>query len=707
MSVVIPVYNPGKYLDPCIASLLGQTLPPGEFEVLFVDDGSTDETPARLDELAEQHSHVRVIHIPNSGWAGKPRNVGVEEAVGEYVQFLDQDDRLAPDALRRLHAMGHRNGSDIVIGKVASDFRGVPHGVFRRDRERCTLRNAPLFDSLTPHKMFRTAFLREHGIAYPEGKRRLEDQLYMMRAYIPARVVSILGSYTCYHYSRRDDGKNAGSARLVPAGYYGNLREVLDVVVDGIEPGPLRDRVLRRFYRVEMLGRLSEPSVLTYEGGYLREMVEAVRPLARDFMTDAVHEGLGPMLRTRSELLRAGDAEGLVALARFASSVNGAVRLEDLEWRPDGRIAIGLTARLACGPDRESLPLVRRGGRVLLDPSLAAAPEAAAPESDAPESAAHALPAPIDVTDDLGAFTAELSLRDRETAVEWYCRATFTAEVVDGGTAPQGEDGRCEVVLRGTGELATEGGRSGRGSLPRGFWDAWVTVRGLGLVRKARVGADRAGHVDERCLPALLSGGPRSVIPYFTDPHGNLTLDVARRGKRTVPHLRGRRVQRMPGAPVELRLDLFTTTTTGSGTGCGSGQPELALAKPAEGDGMSEPVAVHTFPGTLRPRLGRAHLTVPRQAAGAPEGSWLLCVRLDGQGGPLLPLCGAEVDRAGRLRTDGTLASPEPAVLRRLASEQRRSAARQVLKAVAGPVVRRLPPAGRRKARRLAARVLG
>ncbi|MFJ8748581.1 glycosyltransferase family 2 protein [Streptomyces sp. NPDC102441] len=671
MSVVIPVYNPGKYIDPCIDSLLRQTLPSNDFEVLFVNDGSTDDTRERLEALATEHPHFRVITIPNSGWPGKPRNIGVAEAEGEYVQFVDQDDYLATEALERLYAIGHRNSSDIVIGKVASNFRGVPHGVFKTTREKCTLRDAPLYDSLTPHKMFRTEFLRENGIAYPEGKRRLEDQLYMMQAYFPAKAVSILGDYTCYHYSKRDDGKNAGSAKIVPSGYYGNLREVLDVVVENTEPGDFRDLLLRRFYRVEMLGRLSEPAVLKYTPEYLDEMCDAVEDVAKDFMHDGVHEGLGSIQRLRSTLLRNDDRQGLLRIARFTRAVKAAARIEEFAWQPDGRIALTVTGRLVHGDDRAPLKLLRRDDRYFLHPDFT---EGLLPDGEL-----------LDVTDDIGKYAGEMSLRNRETAVEWSCPAKFTTEIEDLG------DGTCEVVLHGSGHVSSEAVK-GRGRVSRGFWDVWVPLRGLGLVRKARLGADRAEHVDAACLPASLGSPARAVIPYFTDPHGNLTLDVARRGKKLATYLEGRPVLLVPSNRPELRLGLLTVAATAQSSA------QLVL---------SSSDASHTFPTALVPTEGRAHLPLPTRAAGVPAGTWQLSVRLDGPKNAALPLFEVSVDARGRIKLPVGLAEADPDLVSRVVSKRRKVTVRRSLRTVGGRLVRRLPGRARKSVRRLAARIVG
>ncbi|CAM5470885.1 glycosyltransferase family 2 protein [Streptomyces hirsutus] len=230
VSVIVPVYNPGTYIEDCVSSLRRQSLPPEEYEAIFVDDGSTDGTPARLDRLAAEDPRMRVIHQENSGWSGKPRNVGIAAARGEFVMFVDNDDYLGVEALERMYAYGVANGADVVVGKMAGKNRSVPVELFRRNHPRATVENAPLIDSLTPHKMFRRAFLDEIGLRFPEGRRRLEDHVFVTEAYLRAANVSVLSDYVCYYHIRRDDASNAGFQRFDPVGYFTNLREALDVV---------------------------------------------------------------------------------------------------------------------------------------------------------------------------------------------------------------------------------------------------------------------------------------------------------------------------------------------------------------------------------------------------------------------------------------------------------------------------------------------
>ena len=99
-----------------------------------------------------------------------------------------------------------------------------------------TLEWAPLVRLLTPHKLFRKALLDEHGIRFPEGRRRLEDHVFTMHAYFHARGISVLAGYPCYHWVLREEGGERLLAELEPAGYYDNVREVLDLIDEHMEP---------------------------------------------------------------------------------------------------------------------------------------------------------------------------------------------------------------------------------------------------------------------------------------------------------------------------------------------------------------------------------------------------------------------------------------------------------------------------------------
>src|SRR3954449_12530186 len=144
VSVIVPVFEPGERIEPLIDSLLAQSLPAGELELLFVDDGSADGTFARLERLAAEHGHVQARQIEHSGWPSRPRNVGLDAATGEFVFFADQDDRLDLAALERLVARARADEADVVVGKVVPHGRGVAPPLFAANRTGATLAWKPL-----------------------------------------------------------------------------------------------------------------------------------------------------------------------------------------------------------------------------------------------------------------------------------------------------------------------------------------------------------------------------------------------------------------------------------------------------------------------------------------------------------------------------------------------------------------------------------
>lgn len=100
ISVIIPVYNTGMYLNKCIDSILGQTFP--NFELFLVDDGSTDESPRICDEYAAKDSRVRVLHQKNQGQS-VARNNAIAQMQGQWVMFCDSDDWIHPRTLEILY----------------------------------------------------------------------------------------------------------------------------------------------------------------------------------------------------------------------------------------------------------------------------------------------------------------------------------------------------------------------------------------------------------------------------------------------------------------------------------------------------------------------------------------------------------------------------------------------------------------------------
>ncbi len=121
LSIIVPVYNAEEYLYRCLDSIIDQSF--SSYEVILVDDGSTDSSPLICDRYSATDPRFRTIHKANEG-VGAARNAGINLAKGEYLMFIDADDALLPDALERM--MEGVVDEDLIVAGYATFIDGVP-----------------------------------------------------------------------------------------------------------------------------------------------------------------------------------------------------------------------------------------------------------------------------------------------------------------------------------------------------------------------------------------------------------------------------------------------------------------------------------------------------------------------------------------------------------------------------------------------------
>lgn len=115
VSIIVPVYNEEKHINRCIDSVLNQTY--SDFELLLINDGSTDKSGVICDQYVLKDSRINVFHLENGG-VSKARNFGISKSIGEWVMFLDSDDYLINDALEVLINQSYKTKTLITCGNL-------------------------------------------------------------------------------------------------------------------------------------------------------------------------------------------------------------------------------------------------------------------------------------------------------------------------------------------------------------------------------------------------------------------------------------------------------------------------------------------------------------------------------------------------------------------------------------------------------------
>lgn len=191
-SLILPCYKVAAYVERCVRSILKQDFT--DFEIILVDDGSPDETPALCDRLAAEHPCIRVIHKENGGLSSA-RNAGLAAAKGRYIWFVDSDDWIEAGALALLHQACEDGAPEIVkfshfrvTEQPMSALHSVPSGLYE-GQERCdqlrrqALREASRYCLSAWSHVYRTDFLERHQLTFvSERLIGSEDYLFNLQA---------------------------------------------------------------------------------------------------------------------------------------------------------------------------------------------------------------------------------------------------------------------------------------------------------------------------------------------------------------------------------------------------------------------------------------------------------------------------------------------------------------------------------------------
>lgn len=221
VTVIIPVYKVERYLDACVESVVRQSY--ADLEILLVDDGSPDRCPALCDAWVEKDPRIKVIHRENGGLSAA-RNSGIDAAMGEFLLFVDSDDLLEPDAVRRAVDAQRQQDADLVIFNLTyvdeenrplpqPDFSGFTDEILDEDGvwQRCfALAETRIYYVVAWNKLYRRSLFQH--LRYAPGK-RYEDQFLLPHLLAQCKTIACLAA-PGYRYVQRSGSIMAqGSSR--------------------------------------------------------------------------------------------------------------------------------------------------------------------------------------------------------------------------------------------------------------------------------------------------------------------------------------------------------------------------------------------------------------------------------------------------------------------------------------------------------------
>lgn len=305
LSVIVPIYNVESYLAQCLDSILAQTFT--DFELLLIDDGSTDNSPAICERYAAQDDRIRLFHQENGGHTAA-RQAGLRRALGSYVTFVDSDDWIAPSMYQKICDAAKNTDADMVCcGYIAvTPSKNIERrdicapGLYSKQQLEEQVYPQMLFSGSFFHygvspslcnKLFRRTLLEKHFYNVPLSIKLGEDALVSYICLLDSDTVFFLEE--CLYFYRSNSSSithHVDSKKL-------SENHTLFDTFDRIMPHPCMERQLLYYYAYQSL--LILPSVFRAEQ-------ESGNPFRDDFLAECSY----PPIRRAFRSVRLKDITG-------------------------------------------------------------------------------------------------------------------------------------------------------------------------------------------------------------------------------------------------------------------------------------------------------------------------------------------------------------------------------------------------------------
>lgn len=246
LSFIIPLYNCASSIERCLASIVSLNMSPDDFEIIVVDDGSKDDGASLVQRFATTHQQVCLVSQPNQG-ASSARNYGLTLAQGEYIWFVDADDKVLPDIHPAELIRKYPNADIIAFNyiRLAADGQEEKNVIYDSDKELTGLEQMKTYNLYLWNKLFRRSVIGD--VRFVDGTVNQEDMFFCLQVLVKTRYVQGVNLFGyLYDCTSSTSTTRCTSLRHYVKNYQDSvlIQGSIKRMADSIEDGQLRHQLM-------------------------------------------------------------------------------------------------------------------------------------------------------------------------------------------------------------------------------------------------------------------------------------------------------------------------------------------------------------------------------------------------------------------------------------------------------------------------------